>query len=94
MVAEVRGIGMVSCDFGRKSRRKWVVLGGFVSNEVGRGRVGIRLETSLVGFTCLQVTFLRLPSFRRAQRDFGSKSPNLEVVNDYDSEAVALTRPL
>ena len=43
MVGGVRGIGMVSCDFGRKSRRNWVVVGGFVSYEAGRGRVGFRL---------------------------------------------------
>ena len=43
MVVGVRGIGMVSCDFGRKSRRNWGVVGGFVSYEAGRGRVGFRL---------------------------------------------------
>ena len=43
MAEEVRGIGMVSCDFGRKSRRNWGVVGGIVSYEAGRGRVEFRL---------------------------------------------------
>ena len=66
MVVGVRGIGMVSCNFERKSRRNWGVVGGFVSYEAGRGRVEFRLRTSLGGVSCLQVPFLRKPSSRRA----------------------------
>ena len=94
MVVEVRGTKMVCCDFGRKSQQNLVVDGGFVRYEAGRGRVRFRLRTSLGGVTCLQVHFLRKPSSGRAARYFGNKSPMFGVVNDYDSEAVALTRPL
>ena len=43
MVVEVREIGMVWCDFGRKSQQNLDVVGGFVMYEAGRGRVGFRL---------------------------------------------------
>ena len=43
MVVEVRGIGMVWCDFGRKSQQNLDVDGGFVRYDAGRGRVGFRL---------------------------------------------------
>ena len=43
MVVGVRGIGMVSYDFGRKSRRNLDVDGGFVSYEAGRGCLEFRL---------------------------------------------------
>lgn len=94
MVVEVRGIGMVWCDFGRKSQQNLDVGCGFVRHEAGRGRVEFRSWTSLGGVTCLQVPLLRKPSRRRAARYFGNISPIFEVANDYDSEAVALTRPL
>ena len=40
MVVEVRGIGMVWCDFGRKSQQNLDVGSGFVRYEAGRGRLG------------------------------------------------------
>ena len=63
MAVEVRGIGLLSCDFGRKSRRKLQALDGFVGNEVGRARCSFRFRNDLFGFTCFQVTLFRRPSF-------------------------------
>ena len=63
MAVEVRGIGLLSGDFGRKSRRKVEALDGFVGNEVGRKRWRFRFRNDLFGFTCLQVTLFCRPSF-------------------------------
>ena len=43
VVGGVRGIGMVSSDFGKKSQQNWGVVGGFGSYEAGRGRIEFRL---------------------------------------------------
>ena len=73
VAVEVRGIGLLSCDFGRKSRRKLGALDGFVSNEVGRARWSFRFRNDLYGFACLQVTLFRRPSFSEELKDMSSK---------------------
>ena len=60
MVVEVRGIGMVWCDFGRKSQQNLDVGGGFVRYEVGRGRVRERVWEVLLACKFLSFVSLRV----------------------------------
>ena len=47
MAVEVKRIGLLLCDFGRKSRQKLRALDGFVGNEAGRVRWSFRFRNDL-----------------------------------------------
>ena len=48
-------------------------LDGFVGNEVGRARWSFRFRNDLFGFTCLQVTLFRRPSFSEELEEMSLK---------------------